>query len=146
MTCWKCRYWDALLAQRTILQMVCFQRKCHRSMWAKFWKPYIIKNHGEYTIYITTIWVQIGKEACKIRVAAAVRKLNKQLDIAKPLLRHLLNHEMFNRKIYWLEQHKILNHKIFELCSSIQHERWKQNKYHTIINTCSLIFYKTWFA
>ena len=44
-----------------------------------------MKKRGEYTKYNPTIQAQIGKEACEIGVAAAVGKLNKQLDIAKPL-------------------------------------------------------------
>ena len=38
-----------------------------------------IKNHDEYTKYNPTIRVLIGKVAYEIGVAAAVRKLNKQL-------------------------------------------------------------------
>ena len=44
-----------------------------------------IKKCGEYTKYDHTIWAQIGKEACEIGVAAAVKKLNKEVDIAKSL-------------------------------------------------------------
>ena len=45
----------------------------------------MMKKCGEHTKYNPTIQAQIGKEACESGVAAAVGKLNKQLDIAKPL-------------------------------------------------------------